>query len=100
MVPLMVRGLRIGVYQAIRLSTMAVCASATVASITFLADGRANTSMALVLGLSAAAAAQWSAKRLQSFRDQQLVWMIRLLCAFLAIDVGRRALLLLAVGSA
>jgi uncharacterized membrane protein YfcA len=100
MVPLMVRGLRIGVYQAIRLSTMAVCASATVASITFLADGRANTSMALVLGLSAAAAAQWSAKRLQSFREQQLVWMIRLLCAFLAIDVGRRALLLLAGGSA
>lgn len=95
MTPLMVRGLHIGVYQAIRLSTMAVCASATVASFTFLADGRANTSMGLVLGLVAAAAAQWSASHLQRFREEQLVWMIRLLCAFLAIDVGRRAILLL-----
>jgi uncharacterized protein len=94
MVPLMVRGLRLGVYQAIRLSTMAVFASSLVASFTFWGDGRAQLLIGLVLGATAASAAQWSAGHLQKVPEQRLVGLIRLLCVLLAVDVGRRAVLL------
>jgi uncharacterized membrane protein YfcA len=94
MVPLMVRGLCLGVYQAIRLSTMAVFASSLVASFTFWGDGRAQLLIGLVLGATAASAAQWSAGHLQKVPEQRLVVLIRLLCVLLAVDVGRRAVLL------
>lgn len=94
MVPLMVRGLRLGVYLAIRLSTMAVFASSLVAAFTFWGDGRAQLLIGLVLGATAASAAQWSAAHLQKVSEQRLVGLIRLLCILLAVDVGRRALLL------
>ena len=94
MVPLMVRGLRLGVYQAIRLSTMAVFASSLVASFTFWGDGRAQLLIGLVLGATAASAAQWSAGHLQKVPEQLLVGLIRLLCVLLAVDVVRRAVLL------
>ena len=94
MVPLMVRGLCLGVYQAIRLSTMAVFASSLVASFTFWGDGRAQLLIGLVLGATAASAAQWSAGHLQKVPEQRLVGLIRLLCVLLAVDVGRRAVLL------
>jgi uncharacterized membrane protein YfcA len=92
MVPLMVQGLGIRVYQAIRLSTLAVCASAATASVTFWSDGRGHLGMGLLLGGAAAVAAQWSASRLQSVSERRLVWLLRLLCVFLALDAGRRAL--------
>ena len=91
MVPLMVQGLGIRVYQAIRLSTLAVCSSAATASITFLQDGRGNLAMGLLLGATAALASQWSASRLQSVSESKLVWLLRLLCVVLAVDAGRRA---------
>ncbi|MBM5806746.1 MAG: sulfite exporter TauE/SafE family protein [Cyanobacteria bacterium M_surface_10_m2_179] len=92
MVPLMVQGLGIRVYQAIRLSTLAVCASAATASVTFLGDGRGHLAMGLLLGGTAALASQWSASRLQSVSESKLVWLLRLLCMILAVDAGRRAL--------
>lgn len=92
MVPLMVQGLGIRVYQAIRLSTIAVCASAAAASLTFWSDGRGHLGMGLLLGATAAVAAQWSASRLQSVSESRLVWLLRLLCVVLAVDAGRRAL--------
>ncbi|WP_438981910.1 TSUP family transporter [Vulcanococcus sp.] len=91
MVPLMVQGLKIRVYQAIRLSTIAVCASAATAAITFTGDGRGNLGMGFLLGGAAAVAAQWSASRLQSVSETKLVWLLRALCALLALDAGRRA---------
>ena len=91
MVPLMVQVLGIRVYQAIRLSTIAVCASAATAAITFTGDGRGNLGMGLMLGGAAALAAQWSASRLQSVSETKLVWVLRALCAVLALDAGRRA---------
>ena len=94
MVPLMVRGLRLGVYLAIRLSTIAVFASSLVAAFTFWGDGRAQLLIGFVLGATAASAAQWSAAHLQKVSEQRLVGLIRLLCILLAVDVGRRALLL------
>ncbi len=92
MVPLMVRGLALRVYTAIRLSTLAVFASAAVSSLAFLADGRGNLAMALVLGLSAGLGASWSAQRLQRVSEARLVWLLRLFCLLLALDAGRRAL--------
>lgn len=94
MVPLMVRGLNLRLYLAIRLSTLAVCASAASASLTFLSDGRALPVMGLLLGGTAAVAAQWSAARLQRVSENRLAQLLRLLCALLAVDAGRRALLL------
>jgi uncharacterized membrane protein YfcA len=88
----MVQVLGIRVYQAIRLSTIAVCASAAAASITFWSDGRGHLGMGLMLGATAAVAAQWSAARLQSVSEARLVWLLRLLCVVLAADAGRRAL--------
>lgn len=92
MVPLMVRGLAVRVYTAIRLSTLAVFASAAVSAPTFLADGRGNLVMALVLGISAGLGAGWSAQRLQRVSEARLVWLVRLFCLLLAIDAGRRAI--------
>jgi hypothetical protein len=94
MVPLMVQGLGIRVYQAIRLSTIAVCASAATAVVTFTSDGRGNLGMGLLLGGAAAVAAQWSASRLQSVSEAKLVWLLRLLCVLLALDATRRAVTL------
>ena len=94
MVPLMVQGLGIRVYQAIRLSTIAVCASAATAAVTFTSDGRGNLGMGLLLGGAAAVAAQWSASRLQSVSEAKLVWLLRLLCVLLALDATRRAVTL------
>jgi uncharacterized membrane protein YfcA len=91
MVPLMVQGLGIRVYMAIRLSTIAVCASAAAAAVTFTSDGRGNLGMGLLLGGAAAVAAQWSASRLQSVSEAKLVWLLRLLCVVLALDATRRA---------
>lgn len=92
MVPLMVRGLGLRVHLAIRLSTLAVCASASSASVALVYEGRARTATGLLLGAVAAAAAHWSASRLQRVGERQLVRLLRLLCALLALDAGRRAL--------
>jgi hypothetical protein len=87
----MVQGLGLRVYLAIRLSTLAVCASASAASLGFLADGRSNVAMGLLLGGTAALASQWSAARLQRVSEDRLVWLLRLLTVLLALDSGRRA---------
>ena len=100
MVPLMVRILRLPVYLAIRLSTLAVCASAASASLGLIGDGRAQPATALVLGGVAAVAAQWSAARLQRISEVRLVQLLRLLCGALAIASARRALQLVLGGSA
>ncbi|MBD2549005.1 sulfite exporter TauE/SafE family protein [Microcystis elabens FACHB-917] len=92
MVPVMVGLLRLPVHAAIRYSTLAVLASACSASLAFLADGRANPLVALVLGGTAAVAAQWSASRLERVREERLVWMLRAITLVLAVDSGRRAL--------
>ena len=94
MVPLMVQGLGIRVYQAIRLSTIAVCASAAAAAVTFTGDGRGHLGMGLLLGGAAAVASQWSASQLQSVSEAKLVWLLRLLCVLLAVDAARRAVTL------
>jgi len=91
MVPLLVRLAGLRLYLAIRLSTLAVCASAASASIGLLSDGRAQPAMGLLLGGLAALAAQWSAARLQRVSEQRLVHLLRLLCVLLAIDGVRRA---------
>lgn len=91
MVPLMVRGLAVPLYQAIRLSTVAVCTSSLTASVDFLQHGRAQLGMGLLLGASAAVASQWSASRLQRVSEGRLAWMLRLLCLALAVDAARRA---------
>ena len=92
MVPLMVRALGLRVYLAIRLSTLAVCASAASASVGLISDGRAQPAIGLLLGGVAAIAAQWSAARLQRVSEQRLVQLLRLLCGLLALDGARRAL--------
>ena len=92
MVPVMVGVLRMPVHAAIRYSTLAVLASASSASLAFLADGRANPLVGLVLGGTAAVAAQWSASRLERVREERLVWMLRAITLVLALDSGRRAL--------
>ena len=90
-VPVMVGGLGMPVHGAIRYSTLAVLASSCSASVAFLADGRANPLVALVLGGTAAVAAQWSASRLEQDREERLVWMLRAITLVLALDSGRRA---------
>jgi len=91
MVPLMVSLLRLPIHHAIRLSTFAVCCASSGAGILFLYAGRGQWPMALVLGLSAAVAARWSASRLQGVAPERLAWMLRLLTVLLALDSGRRA---------
>ena len=95
MVPLMVRALGLPVRLAIRLSMLGVLTAASVASITFLQDGRALLPMGLTLGGSAAVAAHWSAARLNRVPEHWLVWMLRSITLLLALDSGRRALGLL-----
>jgi uncharacterized membrane protein YfcA len=92
MVPVLVRLVGIPVHGAIRYSTLAVLASSCSASVAFLADGRANLLIGLVLGGTAAAAARWSAARLERVREDLLVWMLRAITLVLAVDSGRRAL--------
>jgi uncharacterized membrane protein YfcA len=92
MVPLMVRGLGLRLYLAIRLSTLAVCASAISASAGLLHDGRAQPLPALVLGGTAALAARWAAARLQRVPEARLAALLKLLCGVLALDAARRAL--------
>ena len=98
MVPLMVRVIGLRVYLAIRLSTLAVCASAASASVGLLSDGRAQPAVGLLLGGVAALAAQWSAARLQRVSEHQLVKLLRLLCVLLALDGARRAVQLVMAG--
>ena len=98
MVPLMVRALEMRVYLAIRLSTLAVFASACSASFGLLHDGRAQPLPALLLGGVAALSARWSAVRLQRVSEARLVLLLKLLCGVLALDAGRRALQLLLQG--
>ena len=94
MVPLMVRCLTVPIQLAIRLSTLAVLVSASVSSCQFLADGRAQWPVALVLGVTAALGARWSAARLDRVPERWLVHLLRLLSLLLALDSGRRALML------
>lgn len=99
MVPLMVAGLGQPVRLAIRLSTLAVLVSSSVAAPVFIADGRGLWPFALVLGASAALAARWSAAQLNRVPESRLVWMLRLLTALLALDSARRALQLSLAGA-
>jgi uncharacterized membrane protein YfcA len=92
MVPLMVSGLGQPVRLAIRLSTLAVLVSSSVAAPVFIADERGLWPVALVLGASAALAARWSAAQLNRVPEKRLVLMLRLLTALLALDSARRAL--------
>ena len=98
MVPLMVSLLRQPVRLAIRLSTLAVLVSSAVAAPVFVADGRGQWPVALVLGAVAAIAARWSASRLNRVPEQRLVWMLRALTTLLAFDSARRALALATAG--
>ena len=92
MVPLMVRALVVPIRLAIRFSSLAVVCSASAASLQFLADGRGNGSMGLLLGCTAAIAAQWSAARLDQVQPGTLANLLRGLALVLALDSGRRAL--------
>lgn len=95
MVPLMVQLMQVPIHLAIRFSTLAVLTSASVASTTFLLDGRALLPIGMLLGGTAAVAARWSAARLDRVSDGQLTWLLRALTLILALDSGRRALALL-----
>lgn len=92
MVPVMVRFLRLPIHLAIRFSTLAVLVSATVASTTFLTDGRGLLPVGLALGATAALAARWSASRLDRVSETYLVWILRALTMVLALYSGSRAL--------
>jgi|1048.fasta_scaffold21988_1 uncharacterized membrane protein YfcA len=95
MVPLLVRGLAVPVHHAIRLSTVAVLSSALLASVSFLADGRAMPAAGLLLGGTAAVGSAWAARHLQRVGERQLVLLLRGVTLAVALDSGRRALLLL-----
>ncbi len=92
MVPLMVRTLSVPIRLAIRFSSLAVACSASAASLQFLVEGRGQPSMGLLLGGTAAVAAQWSASRLDHVRPGLLATLLRALALLLALDSGRRAL--------
>ena len=92
MVPLMVRTLSVPIRFAIRFSSLAVACSASAASLQFLVEGRGQPSMGLLLGGTAAVAAQWSASRLDQVRPGLLATLLRALALLLALDSGRRAL--------
>jgi uncharacterized membrane protein YfcA len=98
MVPLMVRLLAVPVHLAIRFSTLAVLTASSFASVAFLQDGRAMLPVGLLLGCTAALGARWSAKRLNQVPEERLVWLLRALTLFLALDSGRRAVQLLLAG--
>lgn len=95
MVPLMVRFLQVPIHLAVRFSGLAVLVSATVASTTFLTDGRALLPIGLALGATAALAARWAAARLDRVSEVYLVWMLRALTMVLALQSGSEALQLL-----
>lgn len=95
MVPMLVQGLAMPVHQAVRLSTVAVLASALTASTTFVRDGRADLGIGLLLGATAALGAQWSAARLQRVPEARLVVLLRGLTMLVACDSARRAVLAL-----
>jgi len=99
MVPLLVSGLGQPVRLAIRLSTLAVLVSSSVAAPVFIADGRGVWPAALVLGGTAALAARWSAAQLNRVPERRLAWMLRLLAGLLAVDSARRALQLSLAGA-
>jgi uncharacterized membrane protein YfcA len=94
MVPLMVRGLAVPIHLAIRFSTLAVACSSSAASLQFLGEGRGVPMLGLALGAVAAFAAQWTASRLDRVAGTRLAWMLRGLSVLLAVDSGRRALML------
>jgi uncharacterized membrane protein YfcA len=94
MVPLMVRGLAVPIHLAIRFSTLAVACSSSAASLQFLGDARGVPVLGLALGAVAAVAAQWTASRLDRVGGARLAWMLRGLSLLLAIDSGRRAVML------
>jgi hypothetical protein len=50
--------------------------------------------LGLALGAVAAFAAQWTASRLDRVAGTRLAWMLRGLSVLLAVDSGRRALML------
>jgi uncharacterized membrane protein YfcA len=52
----------------------------------------------LLLGCTAALGARWSAKRLNQVPEERVVWLLRALTLFLALDSGRRAVQLLLAG--
>ncbi|WP_225323047.1 sulfite exporter TauE/SafE family protein [Synechococcus sp. RSCCF101] len=99
MVPLMVRGLTLPIHLAIRFSTLAVACSASGASLQFLSQGRGLPATALILGGTAALAAQWSASRMDRVSGPRLAGILRGLAVLLALDSGRRALSLLLSGA-
>ena len=94
MVPIMVSALRLPIHLAIRLSTFAVLCASSAAGLLFVLGGRGELAAALLLGLSAAVGARWSAARLQRVKPAQLAWLLRLLTLLLAIDSARRAAML------
>lgn len=95
MVPLLVRLLGLPVHGAVRLSTVAVLASASGSSLMFLTSGRANAAAGLLLGCTAALAARWSAARLDRLPAPILVRLLRGSTGLLALASGWRALSLL-----
>lgn len=95
MVPLLVRLLGLPIHGAVRLSTVAVLASASSSSLVFVADGRADLAAGLLLGSTAALAAHWSAARLDRLAAPTLVALLRGLTGLLALVSGWRALTLL-----
>jgi hypothetical protein len=98
MVPLMVAGLGQPVRLAIRLSTLAVLVSSSVAAPVFISDGRGLWPVALLLGGTAALAARWAAAQLNRVPERRLVVLLRLLTALLALDSARRAVQLSLAG--
>ena len=92
MVPLMVRAMAVPIRLAIRFSSLAVACSASAASLQFLLEGRGQPSMGVLLGFTAAIAAQWSASRLDHVQPGLLSMLLRTLSSLLALDSGRRAL--------
>jgi hypothetical protein len=95
MVPLLVRLLGLPIHGAVRLSTVAVLASASGSSLVFVAAGRADVAAGLLLGGTAALAARWSAARLDRLAAPTLARLLRGLTALLALVSGWRALSLL-----
>lgn len=95
MVPLLVRLLGLPVHGAVRLSTVAVLASASGSSLMFLTTGRADAAAGLLLGCTAAVAARWSAARLDRLPAPILVRLLRGFTGLLALASGWRALSLL-----
>jgi uncharacterized membrane protein YfcA len=95
MVPLLVRLLGLPIHGAVRLSTVAVLASASSSSLVFVADGRADVAAGVLLGSTAALAAHWSAARLDRLAAPTLARLLRGLTGLLGVVSAWRALALL-----